>query len=238
MSHISYKFFTNHGGVSCGLYDSLNCSYSVGDDIESVRKNIGIVKSEMEADYVFSLRQVHGSEVHVVDRIIDDDECNQQISADALITKTQRICIGVLTADCAPVLLHERKSNTIAAIHCGWKSARQDIIKNVISTINVQDADYFAAIGPCAHIDSYEVQQDFIESIEREYETCFRYDAGKICFDLPKYVEMKLIQSGVTDIHNANIDTVSNTNDYFSFRRANKYTNGICGRQISCIMIR
>lgn len=238
MSHISYKFFTKHSGVSGGVYDSLNCSYNVGDAPELVNQNIDIVKSLMGADYIFTLHQIHGTEAHVVDKIIDGNECNQQISADALITRIPKVCIGILTADCAPVLLHERNSNTIAAIHCGWRSTRQDIIKNVISTINVQDTDYFATIGPCAHIDSYEVQQDFVDSIEREYEKCFRYDAGKVFFDLPKYVEMKLIKSGVTDIHNVNVNTVSNTDDYFSFRHANKYTNGICGRQISCIMIR
>ena len=236
--NVVHGFFAKHGGKSDGLYSSLNCSYVVGDSEENVRENLEIVRNFMGAEVLCTLKQVHGDVVHEVKK--DENLANmarQIVEGDAMITREPGICLGILTADCAPVLLHEKNSNTIAAIHCGWKSAKKDIIDRVVDKINAECPNFYAAIGPCAHVESYVVQEDFVKEFAGE-ERFFVYENGQIKFDIVEYVKAKLVKNGINNIQIINQNTVEKTNDFFSYRQAGKLSNGICGRQISCISMK
>lgn len=235
-TNVSHGFFTKLAGHSNGVFSSLNCSRTVGDDELSVTKNLKQVQDTMQSDCLFTLKQVHGNEVvHVTKSNVH--MYNQIIEADALITDLPHVCLGVLTADCAPVLLYDKCTNFVAAIHCGWKSARKDIIQKVIDKITEYGTthDIYAAIGPCVHVKSYVVQEDFKNEIEKNCD-CFEQENSVLYFNLPKYVYTKLQKAGINNISIVDIDTVSSPNMFFSYRNAMKNTDGICGRQISCIM--
>ncbi len=233
---IPHGFFTKLGGYSDAPFYSLNCSKNTGDCTASVAKNLAKVKNTMHADCLFILKQVHGNDIF---RVTNSNVhmYDQNIEADALITNLPNVCLGVLTADCAPVLLYDKKTNFVAAIHCGWKSARKDIIKKVVDELRTygDEHEFVAAIGPCVHVKSYVVQKEFKNDIEQNCE-CFEHENNVLYFNLPKYVYNKLQQAGVDDISIIDIDTVKSTHMFFSYRHAIKKTNGICGRQISCIM--
>ena len=234
LKNVSHGFFTKDGGVSKNEFESLNCSYYNGDVEDLVTQNLEIVRNKMNAKVLFTLKQVHGNDVIIVDKS-NISQYKQTLEADALITQDMNICLGILTADCAPVLIYG--TGIIAAVHCGWKSAKLDIIANVVSKISKLSphVTLSAAIGPCAHVESYTVQNDFIERFndKRFFDT---YSDG-VHFDLVRYVQAKLQQSGIQQIAIIDEDTVANTTNFFSYRRAQKHTNGICGRQISVIML-
>lgn len=240
---IEHGFFTRHNGCSSGLYRSMNCSYNVGDLSENVSNNLEIIRRYMNADAVFTVNQVHGKKVVLVDKDFDVNKYNHSVDADAIVTTVPRICLGIVTADCAPVLLHDVLTNTVAALHCGWKSARFGVIENSISlmqNIANSSANIRAAIGPCVHVKNYMVQEDFISQFTDEpwAKECFVRYNDEIHFDLILYVKLKLSRLGIKSIDIVDQDTVSNQDDFFSFRIAKSQTSGVCGRQISCIMIK
>lgn len=232
--NVPHGFFTKNGGVSKNEFESLNCSYYNGDSESLVTQNLEIVRNEMNAKVLFTLKQVHGNDAIIVDRS-NISQYKQALEADALITQEPSVCLGILTADCAPVLISG--SGIIAAIHCGWKSTKLDIISKVVDKISQlsPQANLSAAIGPCAHVKSYIVQNDFIEQFDDK--SFFVTYSDGVHFDLVKYVQSKLQQSGIKQISVINEDTVANTTNFFSYRRAQKHTNGVCGRQISVIML-
>lgn len=230
-----YEFFTKQGGMSQNEFSSLNCSYSSGDNMNLVSQNLEIVRKKMQADVLFTLKQVHGNGFIVVDESHISQNA-QTIEADALITKLPNVCLGILTADCAPLLILGQ--NIVAAVHCGWRSAKADIIANVVDKVNEisENATLKAIIGPCAHVESYTVQKDFISNFEDKSRFFANYIDG-IHFDLVGYIADKLYKSGISNVNIINDDTVTNTSRFFSYRWAQKYTNGKCGRQISCVML-
>ena len=237
---IKHAFFTKIGGYSTGVYESLNCSLNVGDCEQFVLKNIDSIKANFEAREIISLKQIHGNNVVVVDEHFDFNLCNQQIEGDAIVTNTKNVCIAILTADCAPVLIYDTNNEIIGAIHCGWKSARYGAIENTIraiSKIATKEMQLIAAIGPCIHKESYIVQQDFISNFADNDLMFFEENLGEYRFDLPMYVKHKLTKLGVISVEVLDIDTHIDPN-FFSFRKANMETNGICGRQFSRIMLK
>lgn len=237
--NIKHAFFSKTGGYSSGSYESLNCSLSVGDCDQIVIKNLELIKSNFGAEEIISLKQVHGNSVVVVKENFDFSLCNQQIEADAIVTKIKKICISVLTADCAPVLIFDLNNEIVGAIHCGWKSARYGAIENTIYEIRklaCKETKLVAAIGPCIHKENYIVDQDFVSNFSNEDSVFFEEESEKFKFDLPAYVKNKLTDLGVLSTEIIDINTYTNHN-FFSFRRARTKTNGMCGRQLSCIML-
>lgn len=236
---IKHGFFSRNGGVSSGLYGSLNCSVYVGDDLNCVRANLQQISKYFNTKRLCSLKQIHGNKVVLVEKNFDFSKSEQQIEADGLVTKLSGICLGILTADCAPVLLHDTANNTIGAVHCGWKSARYGIIGNVIKTIKdlaEYEPEIVAAIGPCIHKGSYTVKKDFLNNLEEEFFEFFEKFGEDYKFDLPEYVQAKLIKHGVKHVEVLTTDTYL-SQDFFSYRKANQETDGVCGRQLSAIML-
>ncbi|MDR1982465.1 MAG: peptidoglycan editing factor PgeF [Holosporaceae bacterium] len=235
--------FTNHGffgrkyGESSGLYSSLNCSKFVGDRETLVLKNLDIVKNKLQSLRIITLQQQHGNLCIVVNQ-----QTNSDMKADAMVAKTVNISIGVLTADCAPILFLDKRNHIIGAAHAGWKGAVSGIIESTIDKmveLGSNPKDISAAIGPCISQENYEVDEAFKKSFNGN-EDYFCVINFKVHFDLPKYCENRLLKSGLckSNIDVIKIDTYSERENYFSYRFASKNSNGICGRQISAICLR
>lgn len=225
----NHGFFGKRVEESNGIFDSLNCSSDVVD--ENAEKNILKVQRYFKASKIILLKQIHSN------KCITDEEKN--LNADAIVTNKPNILIGVYTADCIPLLFFEEERKIIGAAHAGWKGARLGIIESTIEKILSLSGDIKnikVALGPSIKRESYEVREDFIKNFEND--KFFNYKDGKLFFDVVKYSIEKLLRQGIQleNIEEINIDTYINS-DYFSYRRALKFTRGVCGRNLSCIML-
>ncbi len=202
---------------------------------------LALTKKNIATSHILMLNQVHGSEVVVVDAAEKIYGTQGLPAADAIVTNLANIAIGVITADCAPILFFDEERKIIAAAHAGWKGARQNVIQTTISAMkNLGAKNIQALIGPMIQQESYEVSQDFFEDFltEDNNNKIFFADGvrpDKKLFDLPAYVKRKLEKSGITQIKNLEIDTYKNEADFFSFRRSTHQQQTDCGRNVSII---
>lgn len=215
-------FFGSAGGVSRGLYASLNTNLSSRDDKENICRNFDIITAQfnMKRSDMFTLRQ------SITDKaVIADTPSWFENVADGAVTDNPQILLGIKTADCAPVLLADYQNGVIGAAHAGWRGACGGIIENVVALMEKLGAkrkNIAAAIGPCMQQKSFQVREDM-----RAVFLAQSADNGKYfkpettetyLFDLSGYVEDKLRTIGVENIDNSCIDTYSSP-DYFSYRR-------------------
>ena len=161
---INHGFFNRVGGKSSGIYKSLNCGPGSNDFKSKIKNNLKIVKNKISktSRNIFLMHQMHGNEIIHISKNFKFSK--KKIKADAIITDQKKIPIAVLTADCAPILLYDKKINMIAAIHAGWKSAYKGIIKKVVNFMlnkGCTEKNLVASIGPCIHLKSYNVKNDF-----------------------------------------------------------------------------
>ncbi len=236
---IRHGFFGKSGGVSSGIYDSLNCGPASLDLIDNVIENRwrAIHALGLEETKLFGLTQIHSTDVHVITPKSSDDFHQ----GDALVTKVKGFTLSVLGADCSPVLFVDRKAGVIAAAHSGWKGAVSGIIEAVVTNMCEQGAsreNIHACIGPSIHQDSYEVRDDFIEQLRAlsnfNTDEFIRTKSAQHYFDLPGFI---LAQCKLSQIHaeSIGIDTYTNPEEYFSFRRNTHAGEKEYGRQISMI---
>lgn len=206
--------------------------------------NQSLNKSGIFPSCLLLLNQIHGSEVVVIDnrkKLYDGETPLPR--ADAIVTNLRSVAIGIITADCSPIIAFDRKNFIIAAIHAGWKGAKLGVVENTIASMRSLGAqDIEVLIGPTIQQHSYEVSKDFLDEflIEDLSNSNFFIDSavnGKFLFDLPSYVVKKLKMSGVKTINNSCMDTYSNPQDFFSFRRSNHLNEEDCGRNVSIVMI-
>lgn len=231
--NIVCSFFDRDSGFSEGLFSSLNCSKFVGDDPKSVEKNLEFVRKSIGANKLITLKQIHSAKCIVVDEKSESDQ-----EADALVTQSEDIALGILTADCVPVLLFDPNKKIIGAAHAGWKGAKAEVIENTIEkmvSIGSNREDIVAEIGPCVHVESYEVDEDFLDNFPAEYFTKIR---DKNHFDIVKFCRNRLKRRGISKISVDEIDTYKSHEKYFSFRYARQNSDGVCGRNISVICLR
>lgn len=227
------SFFGRDSGFSEGLFSSLNCSKFVGDNIESVKKNLEFVRKSIGAKKLITLNQIHSSKCIIVDEKSESDQ-----KADALVTLSGSIALGILTADCVPVLLFDPIKKIIGAAHAGWKGAKSGVIENTIEkmiSLGSNCKDIIAEMGPCIHVESYGVDDDFLNNFPAEY---FSKINNKNHFDIVRFCYDKLNGKGIAKISINEVDTYKNHEKYFSFRYAKKNSNGICGRNISVIYLK
>jgi len=189
------------------------------------------------------VNQVHGAEVVVIDseeKIHGDQGLPK---ADALVTNLPNILLGIITADCAPILFFDEEKNIIACAHAGWRGAKLGIVKATISAMkNLGAKNIKALIGPMIQQDSYQISQEFFDDFLSEDPTNQQFfinctNPGKYLFDLPSYIEKKLRNEGITEIKNSRIDTYKSEEDFFSFRRAKQREEADCGRNVSVIIL-
>ncbi|MEK7801153.1 MAG: peptidoglycan editing factor PgeF [Pseudomonadota bacterium] len=242
-SQISYGFYGRSGGVSTGLYDSLNCAPYSSDDPLLVAENRRRVKEDLKADNLFSLKQIHSSTC----LFVNSEKSLIGCAGDAMVTKERGQALGVLTADCGPVLFFGEDAigtPVIGAAHAGWGGALKGVLESIIKQMEMLGAvrkTIHAAIGPCIGPASYEVNINFKEPfIDEDKEADVFFHSGKeekLLFDLPSYISFRLKRAGVLHIVTAGHDTYAMNSEYFSFRRATHRGEKDYGRQISAITI-
>lgn len=245
---IAYGFFGRGGGVSGGSYDSLNCGIGSSDDLARVMENRGRVAESLglKRSALPPLYQVHGD---VCLRVDEPWAADHRPEADAFVTDRAGVGLGVLTADCAPVLFYADGVNgpVIGAAHAGWRGAiggvLQSVIRMMCSYEGVEASGIRACVGPCIGRASYEVSLDFAEPFMEQDDACEAFfsaapQEGKLLFDLPGYCAFVLAEAGVKAVSILDEDTYTQDDAFFSYRRASHRCEGDCGRQISVIAIR
>lgn len=194
-------------------------------------------------DNVLLLNQIHGHEVVVIDDVSKIYGEQGLPKADAIVTNLKNVVIGVVTADCAPILLQDDRKNIIAAVHAGWKGAKSGVVAAAVAAMkNLGAENIKAKIGAMIQQDSYQVGQEFYDDFVNEDEENKGFfiaadEAGRYNFNLPSYVEKKLKAAGINEIDNRHTDTYKNENEFFSYRRAAHQGVEDCGRNVSVIMI-
>ena len=245
---VFHGFFGRKGGESQGIYASLNCGPGSNDDPADVAANRAIVSEIVGCDpsRLLSLYQVHGDHCVMVGDVWDADNRPQ---ADAMVTDQPGFALGILTADCAPVLFHGQKEDgavVIGAAHAGWGGALKGVLGETLMQMIALGAtleSIKACVGPCIAQSSYEVGEDFVHAFLKESEENERFfksakREGHLMFDLPGYCAFKISQAGVKDVFIRDFDTYSREDDFFSYRRATHREEKDYGRQISVITIK
>jgi YfiH family protein len=224
---VRHAFFTRQGGVSEGLYRSLNCGFGSGDAAERVGRNraIAMTRLGVAADRLLTCRQIHSAAIVTVEK----PWCREEApSADGMVSAVPGLALGVLTADCAPVLLHDPVARVVGAAHAGWRGALRGVIEETIARMEAIGADrrrVRAGIGPCIGRASYEVGPEFPQPMVAEDRAAEAYfapapRAGHFMFDLAGYVEHRLASAGVSLMQRAPYDTLADEARFFSYRRA------------------
>ena len=242
IKNLKHGFFNKIGGKSKKIYNSLNCGPGSKDNSINVKKNLQIVKKKISrnAKNIFLLHQIHSNKFVYIDQ---KSLFRLKPKADAVITNQKNFPIGVLTADCVPILICDEKKNFIAAIHAGWKGAYKDIISKVINFMIKKGSDprdITAAIGPAISFKNYEVKEDFKRRFikkNKQNNRFFKIKYKKLYFNLPNYVKSCLLKNKIKKIESINIDTFNISNNFFSARRALKLNHDDYGRNISIIML-
>ncbi len=238
---ISHYFFNRLGGTSKGIYKSLNCGKGSKDKIANINKNLKIVSKKIgcKSGNLVSLNQIHSNKVYKISNIP-----KKRLTGDAMITNKRNIAISILTADCAPILIIEKKQKFVGAIHAGWKGAFKGVVKKTIQLLKkngCSEKDMIACIGPCIKKNSYEVKNDFLKLFKDKNKkniNFFIFKKKKIYFDLSGYIKSQFYENGVKKIDIIRKDTYALENNFFSSRRSKKNNHNDYGRNISAIMIK
>lgn len=241
---LKHGFFTRSGGVSHGLYTSLNCAYGTGDKTEHVIENyrrithaLGVADHALCKPY-----QIHSATVITATQGWSRDDAPQ---ADAVVTNVPGLALGVTTADCLPILFADSTHRVIAATHAGWKGAIGGIIEatlEAMSKLGATPETTIASIGPAIAQGSYEVSSEFYERFITENEgnhLFFLHGArqGHYLFDLKSYAKERLRNAGLSSVNVLAHDTCFEENDFFSYRRATLRSEASYGCQLSAIVL-
>jgi len=239
---IRHGFLTRRGGVSDGIYASLNCGLGSKDDQDAVienrsraLRNAGLDPTSLSTAY-----QVHSAKVAIVD---EDWNETQRPQVDGLVTKMRGKSLGILTADCVPVLFADPEAGIVGAAHAGWKGAIGGVLQETVATMEKLGADRTriqAGIGPAIAQKSYEVGPEFPQAfIDRDRANARFFSTSSRCrhfmFDLVGFVAQELNALGLAGVVVAGNDTCAETQDFFSYRRTTLAKEPDYGRQISLI---
>ena len=238
---IEHGFFNSKGGFSKGIYESLNCGIGSKDLKKNVVRNLEKVARQINTtkQNIILLNQVH---INKGINVLDIFKIRR--IGDGLITNRKKLALGILTADCAPILIFDPKKKIIAALHAGWKGAFKDIIGKTINKLNQKGSkskDLIAVVGPCISIKNYEVKKDFLNKFLQKSKKnikFFKLYNKKIFFSLNSYIKSQLINMKVKKIEIIHKNTFPKKNNFFSSRRSIKNKFNDYGRNISIIMIK
>lgn len=242
-----HGFFSRQGGVSDGIYSALNCGPGSGDQPGAVQENRRIVAGHFQPYLpdqtieLLSVAQVHSARViHVEKPWVS----GQRPEADAMVTRQPGLILGVLTADCAPVLFQDPIAGVVGAAHAGWRGAVAGIVEETMAAmieIGAEKSRIRAVVGPCIAQASYEVGADMMSSLlglHQEADQFLRQAdrEGHAYFDLAGYICWRGRTAGLA-IESVGQDTYTQPEKYFSYRRTTHEKGQDYGRQISCIML-
>lgn len=241
---VVHGFFTRQGGVSEGLYTSLNVGFGSGDDEARVAENRARAAAALglPADSLSTAYQVHSARAVVIDAPVPRPEAPR---ADGFVTATPGVLLGILTADCAPVLLADAEARVIGAAHAGWRGALTGVIEATVremERLGARRTSIRAAIGPCIGGASYEVGPEFPapfvgeDPASRQFFTASRR-SGHFMFDLEGYVAHRLGALGLRAVGRTRRDTCAEDGMFFSYRRATLRGESDYGRGLSAIAL-
>lgn len=239
---VRHGFFTRKGGASTGLYEGLNCGRGSDDQAAAVTVNRARVAEAMGVapDHLAGVNQTHSADV-VTLRAAGEVEPARTTRADAMVTATPGIALGILTADCQPILLADRAAGVIGAVHAGWRGALAGVIDATVGAMQDLGARRISAvIGPCISQRAYEVGWDMAEQFTDDNPEDARFFAngpnGRPLFDLPGYGLARLRDLGV-EAEWCRHCTYSDPARFFSYRRATHEEKADYGRLISVIVL-
>ena len=245
VSGLRHGFFTRRGGVSEGPFASLNCSLSGADDRERVRENQRRAMDALglPAGALHGLRQVHGVSVAEVDAAGWAE--GDGPAADALVTRRPGVALGIVTGDCAPILLADAEAGVVGAAHAGWRGAAAGVLEGTVAAmerLGASRARVVAAVGPCIAQASYEVGPDLREAVlardaadARFFVEGRREDRWQ--FDLAGYCAARLRALGLAAVEDAAADTLADEARFFSHRRRTLNGGGPLGHQLSAVAL-
>jgi YfiH family protein len=237
-----HGFFTRAGGVSTGQFATLNCSLSGRDDPASVAENRARARAALGGPVLVGLFQVHGPAVVVVDEPWGDDA---RPRADALVTRRRGVALGIVTADCAPVLFLDAEAGVIGAAHAGWRGAAAGVLEATVAAMERLGAArgrIGAAIGPTIAQASYEVAADMRDAVLAADPSHARFFADgdrpdRWRFDLPGLCAAALARARIGHVVDLGLDTYADPGRFFSYRRATHQGAGPIGHQLSAIAL-
>ena len=241
-SSLKHGFFTLLDGLSRKQFRSLNCSSSNDDEKKNVNENrlIAIKNLNLNSKKLILIKQTHSSKVIRITK----NNLDKNIEADGVITSLNDVVLGILTADCAPIIIYDDENKFICNLHSGWKGSLNNISEKAIKLFDkyqIKKKNLTAIVGPCLGVKNYEVDKNFQKKfIERniKYTKFFRYkNKKKSYFNLRALINFQLSELGLKKIYNINRDTYSNENLFFSHRRATHKGEKTTGRLINLISL-
>jgi len=241
--NLKHCFFSRNNGVSNGYYRSLNCGLGSGDKKENVLENLKLVSKKIECNQksLITLDQKHTNKVIHFNNM---KSVQNKMKGDAIISEVKNVGIGILAADCAPILFYEPKKKIIGCAHAGWKGALNGVIKNTVkkfNELNSKSDDLIAVVGPCIKKESYEIEVDLLKKFidkDKKNELFFKkINDLKYNFDLRGFINKELSNLNINNIDNIKMDTLSEEKFFFSYRRSCLNNEQNYGRCISVILM-
>lgn len=224
---------TREDGCSQGVYSSANFSLNNGDEAQRVLANRALLQQRLGGSAVQWLQQVHGRDVHRL------DAAGAIVEADAVITRTPGQACAVLTADCLPVLICDRKGREVAAVHAGWRGVAQQIVLSTLAEFDAPAQDLMVWLGPAIGASAFEVGPEVVAAMAQTLAAEISRDCyskvqpgGKYLLDLYQVARLQMQAAGVTNIYGGDYCTYSDAQRFFSYRRDHH-----CGRMASVIQI-
>ena len=234
-----HGFFTRKGGASSGIFSGLNCGLGSSDQTEVVAINRARVLDAMGAEHLVTVHQTHSAIALPV-----SGPLAHPIEADAMVTATRGAALGILTADCQPVLFADTHAGVIGAAHAGWKGAKNGVLEATLDAMEALGADrrnIHAAIGPCISQAAYEVGPEFFETFTDDDPEARRFFAtgarDRMLFDLPAYGLWRLRRAEIGHAEWCGLCTYASPDRFFSYRRSFHAGDADYGRLISVICL-
>jgi YfiH family protein len=241
---IHHAFFTRNGGVSGGIYESLNGGVGSKDAADHVGENRARMENALGVarGYLVSCYQIHSPNVIVAEKPWTRAEAPR---ADAIVTRTPGLAVGVATADCGPILFADGEASVVGAAHSGWKGAIGGVLEAAIESMEKLGARrerIVAALGPMISQPSYEVGAEFVAQFTAHDLDNARFFVsspreGHAQFDLPGYIAMRLTRAGVAHVEDLKACTYANADRFYSYRRSTHRREPDYGRHINAIAI-
>jgi YfiH family protein len=244
LARIRHGFFTRGGGVSQGVYATLNGGVGSNDAPATVAENRARMAAALGVapDHFLTAYQIHSPDVVVADKPWAPEN---RPRADAIVTRTPGLAIGVSTADCGPLLFADSEARVIGAAHAGWRGAFTGVIEAVLAAMEKLGADrsrIVAALGPTIRQPNYEVGPEFVErflAADRDNARFFAPSerAAHAMFDLPGYIAARIQRAGILQFEDLGLCTYAEPDRFFSYRRTTKNGEPDYGRHVNAIAL-